>query len=352
MDDGFSSRLTRLGRRLLHPARAAQVVRQATGLLTPPPAMSTPLKMPLQMPLQMPLPMPAGLGRGTAGGATEEVSGFGANPGGLRMLMHVSPVPPRPGAPLLVLLHGCGQDAANFAAASGFVAVADRLGAALLLPEQQAANNQGRCFNWFAPADIRRDGGEAASIRAMVAAAVRRHGSDPRRVFVAGLSAGGAMAAAMLAAYPDVFAGGAVVAGLPVGVATDISSALALMSHAGADSRAALAARLAAAPDGARWPLLSVWHGTGDRTVDPANADALVAQWTGRLALPDAPDAESQPAPGVRRRAWGRAVEQWSIAGMGHGLPIAGRVSADPYVLPAPVQAADAIARFWGLQLE
>jgi poly(hydroxyalkanoate) depolymerase family esterase len=278
-----------------------------------------------------------------------EVTGFGSNPGHLRMLVQV-PATPRPGAPLLVLLHGCGQDPANFAAAAGFTALAGRLGAPLLLPDQTDGNNPGRCFNWFRPDDVARRGGEVESIRQMVAEAVRRFAADPARVFVAGLSAGGAMAAALLAAYPDVFAGGGVAAGLPVGSATDVASAMSRMSRASNEPRAVQVARIDPAGAGAGWPKLSVWHGDADRIVDPANADVLVAQWTGLLGLSETPDAEDAPAPGLRRRRWGDAVEQWTLAGFAHGFPATAAVSADPFVLRAPVQAADAMARFWGLE--
>ena len=139
---------------------------------------------------------------------------------------------PKPGAPLIVLLHGCGQAAARFAADTGWIALADRLGMPLVLPEQSGENNQGRCFNWFRPLHVRRGFGEALSIRQMVDTAVARFDSDPQRVFVAGLSAGGAMAAALLAAYPDVFAGGAIVAGLPVGAANSATEALRRMAEA------------------------------------------------------------------------------------------------------------------------
>ena len=124
-----------------------------------------------------------------------------------------------------------------------------------------------------------RDHGEALSIRQMVAAAVERFASDPGRVFIAGLSAGGAMTAAMLAAYPDVFAGGAVVAGLPVGAAASTSEALRRMAEAGpARSPAAWAEQVRhAAPPGypGPWPRLSIWYGEADGVVDPANARLL-----------------------------------------------------------------------------
>jgi poly(hydroxyalkanoate) depolymerase family esterase len=285
---------------------------------------------------------------GRSAGRVVEVTAFGSNPGALRMHLHVPPEAPRPGAPLLVLLHGCGQDARHFAEAAGFLALADRIGAPLVLPDQQAENNGQRCFNWFRPADTRRGSGEAESVREMVDEALRRFEGDPGRVFVAGLSAGGAFAAALLAAYPDVFAAGGVVAGLPVGAAADVQQAMEQMSRPEQLPRAALAARLPQR-DGGRWPRLSVWHGEADRVVDPANADALVAQWTGLLGLPEMPDRVEEPAPRLRRRVWGDAVEQWSIAGYGHAFPVADGAAGDPFVLPAGIDAAAAMARFWGL---
>jgi len=98
------------------------------------------------------------------------------------------------------------------------------LGFALLLPEQQRTNNPNSCFNWFQSGDIERGHGEAASIRQMVATMVSDHGIDPARVFVTGLSAGGAMTPVMLATYPEVFAGGAIIGGLPYGAATNIAA--------------------------------------------------------------------------------------------------------------------------------
>ena len=277
---------------------------------------------------------------------------FGTNPGALTMKLHVPVAAPRPGGPLLVLLHGCGQDAAGFAAASGWMALADRLGAPLLLPEQVARNNLGRCFNWFDPTDIARDTGEAQSIRQMAEAATVRFGCSRERVFVVGLSAGGAMAAALLAAYPEVFAAGAVVAGLPVGSASDVRSAMARMATAGADlDGAGWAARARAlAPPGyaGRWPRISIWQGGADRVVDPANADNLEAQWVALHGLGGAPTRDLSPRPGLRRRVWRDAVEVWTIDGMAHGFPVA-QASAEAFVLDAGVDATAEIASFWGL---
>ena len=142
-----------------------------------------------------------------------EVHGFGSNPGALRMFKYV---PERPEPALVVVLHGCTQTAASYDFGAGWSTLADRYGFVLLLPQQQPANNPNKCFNWFLADDIERGKGEALSIRQMVEAMIRDHGIDRRRVFVTGLSAGGAMTSVMLATYPEIFAAGAVIAGLAV----------------------------------------------------------------------------------------------------------------------------------------
>jgi poly(hydroxyalkanoate) depolymerase family esterase len=294
-------------------------------------------------------------------GRIAEVEKFGSNPGALRMFVYTPPTPLPAGAPLIVVLHGCGQDAAGFAENAGWLALARTVGACLVLPQQAADNNRGRCFNWYQPADIARGGGEAMSIRQMVRTASKLYGSDPRRVFVAGLSAGGAMAVALLAAYPTVFAGGAVMAGLALGTARGPLQALARMRRADPSrSRTALADAVRAAAPASRarvWPRLSIWQGGGDRTIDPVHADILAAQWSAANDLGPPPLADTQPMPGVRHRVWGTArrtsVELWTIAGMGHGCPVdakaAGGGRPGPWTLDAGVAAVSQIARFWGL---
>ena len=142
-------------------------------------------------------------------------------------------VPPSdPGAkprPLVVALHGCTQTAAGYARGAGWADLAIARDFILLLPEQRASNNRQTCFSWFEPGDTRRGDGEVESIRGMIAAAIAEHGADPRRVYVTGLSAGGAMTGAMLAAYPELFAGGAIIAGLPYGSASGVGEAFEAM---------------------------------------------------------------------------------------------------------------------------
>ena len=170
-----------------------------------------------------------GGGQPSVPGRLREVVGFGTNPGSLRMLAYVPKDLAKPRA-LVVALHGCTQTAAVYDHGSGWSTLADTHGFAVLFPEQQRANNPNNCFNWFLPPDTQRDHGEALSIRQMIERMIRDHGIDRRRVFIVGLSAGGAMAAVMLATYPDVFAGGAIIAGLPYGSARNVQEAFQAMA--------------------------------------------------------------------------------------------------------------------------
>jgi poly(hydroxyalkanoate) depolymerase family esterase len=132
-----------------------------------------------------------------------EIANFGSNPGNLRRHVYV-PDSVDPSPPLVIALHGCTQTAASYDHGAGWSHLADRLGFILVFPEQQAANNPKSCFSWFLPGDTTRDSGEALSIREMIAKAVDKYGVDRSRIFVTGLSAGGAMASAMLATYPEI----------------------------------------------------------------------------------------------------------------------------------------------------
>src|ERR1700730_5749564 len=138
-----------------------------------------------------------------------EIMDFGSNPGALRMFTYLPPDLPA-GCGLVVVLHGCAQSAGGYDLGAGWSTLAKRFGFALLLPQQQRSNNPHGCFNWFQKGDIERGRGEALSIRQMVEQIVSDHRLDRTRVFVTGLSAGGAMTSVMLATYPDVFAGGAI----------------------------------------------------------------------------------------------------------------------------------------------
>lgn len=287
-----------------------------------------------------------------------KLTSFGSNPGKLRALLY-SPDNLRPAAPLVVVMHGCTQNAAGYDRGAGWSTLADRHGFALLFPQQERANNSNLCFNWFIPADARRGRGETMSIRQMIVSTIETHDVDPGRVFVTGLSAGGAMTSVMLAAYPELFAGGAIIAGLPFGVANSLPEALERMRGQGGPGGDRLPALVTgASPHRGPWPTISVWHGDRDMIVDPSNADAIVEQWR-RLHRVDAAEPRVERVEGHRRRSWRDAtgrdvIEQYSIAGMGHGTPIdpngkEGGGVAMPHMLDVGISSTQHIARFWGL---
>jgi hypothetical protein len=185
-------------------------------------------------------------------------------------------------------------------------------------------------------------------------------GIDRRRVFVTGLSAGGAMASVMLATYPEVFAGGAILAGLPYGCAQSVQQAFEAMFTERSPSERALGDSVrAASKHRGPWPRISVWHGTDDAIVRPSNADDIIRQWTNVHALKAHPTSEERFA-GHRRRIWSDAsgktlLEAVSIDGMAHGVPIASGVEADrcgapgPFFLEVGISSTHEIASFWGM---
>lgn len=283
---------------------------------------------------------------------------FGTNPGGLRMWSWTPADLPR-GAPLVVVLHGCGQSAQGYAAGTGWLALAENRRFALLAPEQARANNPARCFNWFEPKDTARGRGEAASVRAMIDRMFELHRLDRRRVFVTGLSAGGCMSLTLMAAYPDVFAAGAVIAAAPVGAASNLREAMVVLSHPVAADQQALADRARAAGGHAgRWPRLAIWQGQADRTVAPANAHAIAAQWLALHGLSGPPAHDEQLGP-IRRSVWNDRwgkpiVELDLVEGLGHGAPLAATGSGalgrpGPFLIEAGVSSTVEIARFFGL---
>jgi feruloyl esterase len=288
-----------------------------------------------------------------------EVTGFGSNPGALRMFTFVPATLPSSPA-LVVVLHGCTQTAASYDYGAGWSTLAERYGFALLVPEQQAANNPKTCFNWFHPGDTQRGRGEALSIRQMIETMILDQGIDRRRVFVTGLSAGGAMTSVMLATYPEVFAAGAIIAGLPYGAATNVAEAYESMFQGVARPAAEWGdlVRRASSHKGP-WPRVSVWHGDADATVKPSNADEIIKQWTDVHGLDSTPSlsdmVDGYPRQAWRNRAGEIAIESYTITSMAHGTPLATgngdehAGAAGAFLLDVGISSSYHIAKFFGL---
>lgn len=259
------------------------------------------------------------------GASVDAVEDFGANPGALTMYEYV-PDSAGTNPPLVVLLHGCGESAQQFAAVSGWRELARRWGLVLLMAEQTLTNNAGGCFNWFESSDVARGQGEAASIASMIAAMKTRHAIDESRVFIFGFSAGGAMAQVMLATYPELFRAGASVAGVPYGCAQGVSSAFACMDP-GKDEGGEIwgdAVRSASSHSGP-WPRVAIIHGLLDATVDAKNATELAEQWLNVHGL----DAEATSifddgakVFSVWEKSGVPAVEKEVLTAWGHAVPI------------------------------
>ncbi|WP_300320631.1 PHB depolymerase family esterase [Accumulibacter sp.] len=288
-----------------------------------------------------------------------EMSDFGANPGELRMYAYFPEQMPAD-APLVVVLHGCTQSAASYNKGSGWSTLADRYGFALLFPQQQWNNNPLRCFNWFRPEDNARERGEALSIRQMVDKMVAEKGIDRRRVFVTGTSSGGAMTTVMLASYPDVFAGGAVIAGVPYRTAKGLQEGLESIFQGRQRSPDEWGALVrAASSHRGPWPRVSVWHGDADTAVKPVNAEEIIKQWVNVHGLPLQPTIE-MPVDGYPRRVWQgpdgeELIESYTIIGMSHGAALDPGPephqcgTAAPFFNAVGISSTHRIADFWGL---
>lgn len=288
----------------------------------------------------------------------EKVSNFGDNPGGLNMYQYV-PSQAKKNAPMVVVMHGCQQSAKTFATETGWQMLADKHGFYLLLPEQTSGNNGMNCFTWFEKGDVTRGNGEIASIASMMDYMENNHSIDKKNVFVTGLSAGGTMASALMASYPDRITAGAIHSGVSYGCAFQLFQSFSCMFAPGnlpAETRGDFV-REASGDYTGSFPKVTVIHGSNDPFVKPANADHSTAQWANVHGIEDRPSS-SRPADSQNqsideyRRNGEVYVQKLVIQGAKHGWSIdsangCGRPSQ--FVINTGNCVAKILAESWGI---
>lgn len=245
--------------------------------------------------------------------------------------------------PLLVMLHGCTQSVDDFAAGTRMNFLAEAEGLLVVYPEQTAAANSSRCWNWFQPADQQRARGEPALIAGITRQVMAGHPVDAGRVYIAGLSAGGAMAAILAAAYPDLYAAVGVHSGLAPGCAHDLPSALQAMQRGGVGAGPGASGRAL--------PLI-LFQGDHDATVHPRNAEEIVRQWA---PVPDQLRVTQHQGQVAGGRAYSCAVyqdpsgrtllERWIVHGANHAWSGGSRQGS--FTDPAGPDATRELARFF-----
>jgi poly(hydroxyalkanoate) depolymerase family esterase len=249
------------------------------------------------------------------------------------------------GAPaLVVMLHGCQQNPDDFAAGTRMNALAEASGCLVLYPEQTRSANHSNCWNWFEAPHQQRELGEPSILAGMTREVMREHGVDPAKVYVAGLSAGGAMAAILGATHPELYAAIGVHSGLPVGSAHDLMSALNAMKGARGSKKRQGAALHRTVP-------AIVFHGDQDATVHPSNGQAIAHQFAPQASLRQV----EQRGQGGAGRGYTRTstldgadrvvAEHWVVHGAGHAW--AGGSTAGSYADPAGPDASAEMLRFF-----
>ncbi|WP_342115433.1 extracellular catalytic domain type 1 short-chain-length polyhydroxyalkanoate depolymerase [Pseudoduganella sp. OTU4001] len=261
-----------------------------------------------------------------------------------------APTGPRP---LIVMLHGCTQNSDDFAAGTAMNAVAEQHGCLVLYPEQSRGANPTLCWNWFEAVHQERGEGEPDLIAGMTQQIVDEWQADERRVYVAGLSAGGAMAAIMAAAYPDMYAAVGVHSGLPVGKARDLITGLAAMK------KAPRAGRKTNGRVRQRVPVI-VFHGDCDEVVHAGNGEAVLEQFLCPPLSGEALRRTKERTVNAGGRAYtkmvmmdanGRSVaEHWSLHGAGHAW--SGGSAAGSYTDPNGPDASAEMVRFFLAQAD
>lgn len=252
-----------------------------------------------------------------------EITSFGTNPGNLKMFLF-EPSVPKTNAEVVLVMHGCLQEASDFANETGWNVLAEEFGFYVIYAEQKPINNPSRCFNWFRATDQIRNSGESQSLMEMIEYVHNTYSTDPNKSFVCGLSAGGSMTSVMMACYPDKIVKGGIWAGVPY--LYKPPGGMSLSAFQWGDS-----VRSAYPGYTGTFPKLFVCQGTIDNIVDPVNENDLMLQWTNvnnADSIPDLTTSNFQGNTSVTEKIYlnngltDTVVITYTINGMGHGIAV------------------------------
>lgn len=259
------------------------------------------------------------------------VTGFGSNPGNLNMYVHI-PTGVAPNAPLVVMMHGCTQNAATVSQESGWNQLSDRHKFYVVYPEQNSGNNSSNCFNWFQVGDQDRGQGEVLSIKQMVDHMTANYSIDASKIFVTGLSAGACMTNVMLACYPEIFSKGAVMAGAPHKAASDALTAYNVGQGTVTKTPSQWGSLVTAEYPSytGSYPAVAVFHGSSDPVVNINNETEIMKQWTNVHGADQTADAVVNSFNGnafVTKNVYNdnngkEVVETYTLSGMGHAVAL------------------------------
>ena len=254
---------------------------------------------------------------------------------------------------LIVLLHGCAQQGQVLAQQSGLMALADKKQFSLLIPQQSQDNNIQGCFNWFSSQDIEQNQGESLSIKNMITSVNADHHFN--KIYIIGLSAGGAMASSMLVNYPQLFTAGAIIAGIPYPCAHNLTTAIACMRSGPSQDPEQLTQLVHQINNSTNhWPTLSIWTGSQDTVVNPKNSQQLAIHWAELTQSSKQPIISEHP--GYKVSQWQGQnkqvnVELIEIENMGHGIAVAPQKidggSEAPFVINTPISTVLYLLEAW-----
>jgi len=278
------------------------------------------------------------------------IKDFGENPGEISA-SYFSPIANTKN--LVVLLHGCVQNGEQLAKQSGFQALAKQHNFTLLLPQQTKSNNIKSCFNWFSEQDINRDQGETLSLKNIILRVKEK--VNAQHIYIAGISAGGAMASSLLTNYPNMFSAGAIVAGIPTPCANNLIKAISCMRSGPSQTISELTDFVQQKnTKQMHWPRLSIWAGKKDTIVHPLNAQRLAQQWVSLNALNRPPEVlikQDYKISQWKNSQQQTAIELIEINNMSHGIAVNPNVKNGgeeaPFLLKSSLSAAIHIIDFW-----